>query len=138
MTKAEPTKTFFDRAAILGVSDIQTEEVHVPEWQTWVRVRGLTAAERDDFEQSCVVGKGKNKDVSVRDLRAKLVVRSLVDGDGARLFGDGDYLMLGQKSAAAVDRIYDVAARLSGISETDEEELLGNSTPGQSAGPTSA
>lgn len=131
-------KIFFDRSAILAVSDIQTEDLYVSEWQTWVRVRGLTGSERDAFEQSCVVGKGRNKDVSVKDVRAKLVVRSVVDDQGTRLFQDNDVAMLGQKSAAALDRIYDVAARLSGISDEDVEELSKNSGSDQSADSSSA
>ena len=125
-------KTFLSRDAIRGLSDVKTEEVHIPEWQAYVMVRGMTAAERDAFEQSNIVGKGKNRDVNLRNYRAKLVIWSCVDEDGKRLFSETDAEWLGDKSAAALSRIVDVASRLSGISEQDVEELtadLGNGQP---------
>ena len=46
------------RDQILAVSDIQTEEVHVPEWGGTVLVRGLTGAERDEFEAGMATPQG--------------------------------------------------------------------------------
>lgn len=127
-------RTYLDRAAILAASDIQTEEVHVPEWGTWIRVKGLTARERDDWEDSCLTGKGKNQQVNMRNARARMVVRAAVDEQGNRLFQNHDTDSLGEKSGAAVDRIYDVAARLAGVSDRDMDDLTGNSETGPSAG----
>jgi len=42
------------RDAILEAQDLQHEEVYIPEWGGSVRVRTLTGAERDAFEQSIV------------------------------------------------------------------------------------
>ena len=39
------------------------------------------------------------------------------------MFTDADVVALGAKSAAALDRIYDVATRLSGITDEDVEEI---------------
>lgn len=127
-------RTYLNRAAILAVPDIQTEELHVPEWGTWIRVKGLTARERDDWEDSCLTGKGKNQQVNMRNARAKMVVRAAVDEKGERLFGNQDAEALGEKSGIAVDRIYDVAARLAGVSDRDMDDLTGNSGTGQDAG----
>jgi hypothetical protein len=46
----------------------------------------------------------------------------------------GDINTLGQKSAAALDRVYEVAARLSKISKEDVDELAKNSGKGRSRG----
>jgi len=122
------------REAILAIQDIQTEEVYVPEWGTHVLVRGLTARQRDQFEDSLVrVRKGK-RTVSMQDFRARLCALCIVDDGGKRLFGDSDVDALAGKSAAACSRIYDVAARLSGLTQEDADELLGNSESGQSEG----
>lgn len=121
------------RDQILAISDIQTEEVTVPEWGGLVvRMRGMSAAERDRWEEEMIQIKGKTTTINRRNARARLVVRCAVDQDGNRIFGNDDIAALGQKSAAAMDRLYEVASRLSGISDEDMEELAGNSETGQS------
>ena len=125
------------RSAILAAQDIQTEEVEVPEWGGSVMVRGMTGAERDAFEESVLTGRGKNRNVNLRNFRARLVVKSVVDKKGDRLFTMADIDALGAKSAAALGRCFDVATRLSGMSDEDVEELTKNSEDGQSDGSTS-
>src|SRR6266704_1000355 len=116
-----------DRERILAVPDITTEAVDVPEWGGAVTVRGLTGDERDDFEATCVKGRGRKTEVNLRNFRAKLVARSCVAADGvSRLFSDEDAAALGKKSGAAINRVFEVAARLSGLTDADMEELAKN------------
>jgi hypothetical protein len=123
---AKPQHAQLDRERILAIPDISTEIVHVPEWKGAVTVRGLTGDERDDFEATCVRGRGRKTEVNLRNFRAKLVARACVTDDGNRLFSDEDALALGKKSGAAINRVYEVAARLSGLTEEDMEELAKN------------
>ena len=51
---------------------------------------------------------------------------SMVDAQGQRLFSEADVAALGKKSAAALGRVYDAAARLAGLSAEDVEELTKN------------
>ncbi len=118
--------TVLSREAILAASDIETEEVHIPEWKGSVFVRGLTAGQRDKWENLSVTVKGKSREVTTNHLRARLAVMATVDGDGKLLFGESDIPQLGRKSSRAIDRIYDVAARLSGISDDDLEDIAKN------------
>jgi len=111
------------RDEILKVQDLKTEEVQVPEWGGSVLVRAMTGTERDNYEQTIVVQKGKDTRVNMRNARAKLVALSVVDEQGRRLFSDADISALGNKSAAALQRVFDVATRLSGISDQDIKEL---------------
>lgn len=111
------------RDQILQAQDIKTESVDVPEWGGNVYVKGMTGAERDAFEGSIVETRGKNTHVNVRNLRAKLVAQSVCDENGEPLFTPKDVDALGKKSAAALQRVFDVASRLSGISSKDVEEL---------------
>ena len=97
------------RDQILKIDDIKTEEVNIPEWGDSVKVRGLTGTERDAWEESILEQKGKNTKVKLKNARAKLVSLSVVDEEGNRIFSDGDVEALGKKSAAALDRIYEVA-----------------------------
>ena len=114
------------RDQILQAQDLPTETVPVPEWGGEVIVRGLTAAERDQFEQSIVETRGKNTKFNLRNIRAKLVVLCCVDEQGNRIFRDEDADILGRKSAVALNRVFEVAQRLSGLRPEDVEELAGN------------
>jgi hypothetical protein len=115
------------REDILGVTDMRYENVHVPEWGGAVRVRGLRAAERDEYEASMVQQRGKDVNVNIKNIRARLVTLTCVNDKGERLFTEADVALLGQKSAAALERVYEVAARLSTIDESAVEALAGNS-----------
>lgn len=125
MSKAteQASTGFLDRAAILAVQDVQTEVLVVPEWGGKLRVRGLTGRQRDEFETSITVGKGKNQEINTKNARAKLVVLCVVDESGNQLFTSADVIALGQKSASALQRVFDLCRKLSGLSEDDMEEM---------------
>ena len=122
------------REEIQEVEDLQQEEVPVPEWGGSVIVQGLSAKERDIFEQSIVLldESGKDYRTDMQNLRAKLVARTVVDEDGNRLFSEDDIAWLGEKNGAAIDRIFAVAQRLSGLAEADVEDLVKNFAAGRS------
>lgn len=135
-----PTKAVLSRDAILASQDIQTEEVSIPEWGGVVYVRGLTGKERDQFELSMVQGKGKSQELNLKNFRAKLIVLSVVDGPNSttRLFTPADVVALGEKSASALQEVFKVAQRLSGLNQADVEELTLSLGEGQSADSGSA
>ena len=103
------------RDAILAADDLKSEEVDVPEWGGKVRVRALRGSERDSYEQSLFVGQGEDRKFTLANARAKLMVLCIVDDEGKRMFQDGEADLLGQRNAAVLDRLYDVANRLSGM-----------------------
>ncbi len=111
------------REDILKIKDIDIERVEVPEWDGAVYVKGMTGTERDRFEASIVEQRGKNPRVSMLNIRAKLAAESICNEDGVRLFSVKDVNELGKKSASALQRVFDVAQRLSGITDDDVEEL---------------
>lgn len=126
------------RDQILGAEDIGTEDVPVPEWGGTVRVRGLSGRERDAYEAAMVqISANGARRVTMDNIRAGLVARSVVDAEGNRLFSDEDVKALGEKSGAALDRVWDVARRLSGLSEEDVEELAEGFGDAPSAASTS-
>ena len=126
------------RDEILQADDIGTEIVDVSEW--WggkVKVKGLSGKERDAFENSFVHRKGKNQTVKPENIRAKLCVLTIVDNEGKRVFRDIDAETLGKKSAAPIDKVFEVASRLSGMSEADVDEMVKNSESNHSDDSTS-
>jgi hypothetical protein len=105
---------------------LRTEVVDVPEWGGEVIVSEISGAARDAFEASLVKGKGKQRQQDLANIRAKLVVRCVVDGDGNRVFSDADAADVGELPAAGLDRVFSVAQRLNGFKDEDIAELEGN------------
>jgi hypothetical protein len=111
---------------ILAADDLPYEDVEIPEWGGTVRIRTMTGAERDAWEAGITVVKGGKSIVDPTNFRAKLVVITVVDDEGNRIFSDGDAPALGRKNGAALDRAYSVSRRLNGITSEDEKELAKN------------
>lgn len=114
---------FLTRDQILAADDIPTEVIDVPEWGGQVKLKGLTGAERDRFEQDSVQGKGKDTRMNILNIRARLVALCIVDESGKRMFNKHDIEALGKKSAQALDRVFTAAQKLSGLSDEDVEGL---------------
>lgn len=110
---------------IINAPDIQVERVEVPEWNGHVYVKSLAGIERDEFEGSLVKGKGKDKSISFTNIRAKLVARTACDANGKLIFTIDQIEKLGKKSAGALQRVFSVAQRLSGLTDDDVKELSG-------------
>lgn len=108
---------------ILGIDDVQIEAVDVPEWGGKVYVKGLTAAEADEYERHLVRmdDKGRAKLGNLANITAIYLVRCIVDENGKRMFKESDAAALGRKSSAALSRLYTVARRLSGGTEEATE-----------------
>lgn len=123
---------YLSREQILDCQDLQYMDVAVPEWGGVVRVRGLTGAERDQYEESILRIRGQRADVRLENARARLVSLAVRDADGRRLFTDADVMALGRKSARALERVFDAAAKLSGLQAGDVEALAKNSQSDQS------
>lgn len=126
------------REAVLGAADRKTEDVAVPEWGGTVRVRALSGVERDAYEAGIVQLRADgSRSVNMRNLRGRLVSLSCIDEEGRRLFTDEDAIALGDKSASALERVFDAARKLSGLSEGDVEELAEGFDAAPSEGSTS-
>jgi hypothetical protein len=119
---------------ILSANDIRYMDVEVPEWGGTVRVGTILASERNLYEQSLTTRVGNRRDVNLQHSHAKLVALCVVDLEGKRVFTEDDVHALSRKSSAAVDRVFDAAAKLNRISEADLEELRGNLKPTQTSG----
>lgn len=117
--------SFLGRDEILNFDDISVEIVPVPEWgdNAAVRLKVLSAAERDEFEASTVTTKGGRQKPNLANLRARLVARCMVDAEGERVFVSGDVVRLGSKSSKALDRLFAKCQEINGFTEKDIEEL---------------
>lgn len=109
-----------NRESILSAVDLKREPVPVPEWGGDILLQemdGLSGAEFWDFvgqQQGNKAGRSGGMLIA-----ARLVVACAIDENGIRLFRDEDVEALAKKSSTAIDRLYDVAARLNGMGKGD-------------------
>lgn len=114
------------RDAVLAATDLPRERVDVPEWGAgaYVFVRGMTGTEKDSWEKHVLERRAALGCENVfPGIRASVVVRCAVDDEGNRIFTDADVELVGAKNGKAIDRIFEKASRLSGITPEDIEEL---------------
>lgn len=112
------------RDQILSAQDIRTESVEVPEWGGSVLVKVMTGTEREELEtvirDRMLLGKvGEN-------MRATLVLFTVVDESGALLFTQADLPVLAQRSAVALTRVAEAAQRINAMRDGDIEEAAKN------------
>jgi len=124
-----------NRAQIDAVDDRPIELFDVPEWGGSVNLRPISATDRAVIERmSFEFQDGKARE----DLRTILCAMTLVDNVGKRLYNDSEIHILGQRSAAALDRVFTRAQKLSGIGSAEIDGLAKNSDAAPSGGSTSS
>jgi len=122
-----PAKAVLTREQILAAVDMKIEEVAVPEWGGVVYVKALSGRARDQFDASRYRLKGKEVEMIHENTRATLVALSVCDPAGQLQFSEADVKALGEKNALALERVFEVAQRLSGLRPQDLETKLKNS-----------
>ena len=127
---------YLSKEQILAADDLQYRDVHVPEWGGIVRLREMTGAEREDFENAVVAA--QKADGRVENLRATMLSMCIVDAAGNRLFTADDVAALGRKSGVALIRVFTEAQKLSALTAEEAGALEKNSGPGPSADSSSA
>jgi len=103
---------------------IPTATVKVAGIDGLVSLRGLTAGERDSWEQYVYSERDIKK--GVKNIRASLVVRCITDEAGVRLFTDSEIAEVGAMPASVIDKLYEHCQRLSGLGAKDAEDLEKN------------
>ncbi|MGA5605918.1 hypothetical protein ACPCUF_33715 [Streptomyces griseoincarnatus] len=116
---------------ITSADDRKWEDVPVPEWGGTVRLVGMSGTERNAYQSSLVVlgPNGKPQRMNMSDQLAKLVGKCLVDENFERLFSDKEIKALGAKNGAVLERLGQIAQRLSGLRKEDVEAAEGKSEP---------
>lgn len=115
--------TLLSREAILTAPDLKTIDVPVPEWDGTVRVQAMTGTARDAFGRSLIGADGKP---NAADYNTKLAAQSIVGEDGQPLFTLDDVQVLGAKSSKALQRVAEVADKLSALGANEVETAKGN------------
>lgn len=115
--------------AILNAADMTTKDVPVPEWGGEVRIRTITSEDRDAFEASLIeMRKDGSPKRNAANARARLAALCIVNEQGETLFSKADVVLLGRKSAVALQRVFNACQELNGFTEADIEELANSFT----------
>lgn len=121
----------YDRFRQAAAESITREAVEIPELGLTVYVQTLSGDDRDSYEswQSLEQMKAneEGREVNLRGARARVAVWCTVDEDGNKLFTDADREWLGRMHSGAINRIFTVADRLSGISGSSQADIRKNS-----------
>ena len=96
-------------------------KLDVPEWGGQVRIRTMKAKDRAQLEHMAT----QRKD-DYRGLKERLVIMTVLNGDGGLMFTEADFTALGEQSSKVIDRIASVAMELNGMTDKDAEDLVGN------------
>jgi hypothetical protein len=122
LVQSAPERVYGTEEMVLALDDSLREDVWIPEWDVWMQVRGLTGTERDAWEASITNMEGRRTRMNLQNFRAKLVARTVVKpGTNDPVFHNP--VLLGQKSASALQRLFEVAQKLSRLTDEDVEEL---------------
>lgn len=113
------------KEAIMAAVDIAIETVHVPEWGGDVKVRSFSGTQKDQYEQ--ILFNQKDKGEKFYRIRSVICALAIITDEGNQLFDITEIDALGEKSAVALDRVADVARRLSGMGPEAVEDAEKNS-----------
>lgn len=109
---------------------VPREEMIVPEiGQVWIY--GLTAGQKDEYENNVFRFSGRKRQLHLANARVQLLLLTVYDQHGKRLFAEEDMGRLCQIPAVIVEPILDVARRLSGMAVKEIEDLVKNSQTAQ-------
>jgi hypothetical protein len=126
--------SYLSKEAILAADDLGFRDVSVPEWGGVVRVREMTASDREHFTDAYETRlKAREAGEHPLSIQALIVAMCVVDGAGVRLFSDAEVAGLERKSSRALLRVYEVAMELSALNRETVEELKKNSEASTSA-----
>jgi hypothetical protein len=115
------------KAAILAAKDVRLSSAEpVQEWGGDVYFKTLSGLERDAFEESY-------QDNKMRAFRVRFLVLTLCDESGSRLFDEGDFEALGQKSSTVINRLFEKAWSHNAFT-TEAVEALGKDSPSDQSG----
>lgn len=108
----------FNKSHLSLVPKLKTKRVTVGDLE--FILQAFTAGEQDDYEASLVMGKGKNRDVNLKDLRAKLVAPAIIDEEGNKVFTPADVGIVSSWPSDVVDPLYKEVVALNRMEQKGE------------------
>lgn len=114
------------RDQILGAASLPTETTKVAEWNdAVVVVRGMTGAQRADIAEAINSNAASATKKSL-DSQVKAIICCVVDDKGTPIFTEADKEFLVNQPAQLIDRLAEIAFRLSGLEKKAKETAAKN------------
>lgn len=120
---------------ILGAPRLKPVAVEVPEWGGVVFVRSLRAAELDELQ---FLWRSEAEREEDPNWRGRLVALCACDEQGRPLFGEHQASLVAQLDVAPLDRVFEAAQKLNGLSAKEKEAVRKNSPAPPNGEPSSA
>ena len=117
--------TLLTKEAILQSKDYQDEVINVPEWGGSVRLKTMSGVERDMFETEAMKRKKGDK-IELKGLKSFLLMLTLVNDKGERLFAEADIDELNKKSGAVIDTLFVKCQDLNKLTQGSLEDSVKN------------
>lgn len=116
-----------DELLAAGAATLPRETVHVPLLGGDVCVQGLSVAGRDKYLEECQTGRGRKQRVVLSRVRTKLLRRCIVDPETfAPMFLEADEPLIAKWRSDVAEQLFDVAQRLSGLTNQDDKDDEGD------------
>ena len=115
-------KRYITLDELKALDDTVREDVWVPEWNAWVKIKSMSEQEATAFFQDCEAHKGDTEYANVRLLAASMESPSI---------GPKEYAVLKQRNWRAILRLLDQIRELSGLDELAAERAQKNSSTPQ-------
>jgi len=109
------------REQILAADDLRFVDVDVPEWGGSVRIRTMTARERQKYQAMIADAKGKMPG----NFMEQYVSVCAVDDHNKALFTSDDLVALGNKNAVALNRVFEACIELNAASKDSVDAIKG-------------
>ncbi len=119
---------FATRDAFLGPAKRRFTEAEIENLGK-VRIRSLTELERSKFEASMRAKDGQVSNVKLVDMKARLIVLCVVDGDGNPLLTHRDIDQILQQDSKVTNELVDRIQEHCGFTKADIEDLEKNCAP---------
>ena len=110
-------KKFLTPEEILALDDLAIKEMFIPEWDSWVRFRVMSAATALAFQKSL------DDPAKVKDAWVRIFALSAVNEDGTRMFDDRQLEALRKKSTTVFMRMQQFLLDINGMSKEAQERL---------------
>jgi hypothetical protein len=91
-----------------------------------IRIRSLTELERSKFEASCRDKKGNLSNNRLLDVKCRMIVLCVVDGEGNPILTNNDIDQLRQQDSRVTNKLFDEIQDHCGISDEDLGDLEKN------------
>jgi hypothetical protein len=109
-----------NRDSILKAKDLKTVDLEVKEWGGTIRLQTMTGSARQEYYRSTA-----GKDGTPKNVMEALIVACAVDEAGKPIFTSADVSELSRKSSIAINRVFEKAAELNGLTQKAVDDIAG-------------